>query len=249
MRTVYGPIDSWRFGRSLGIDPLAQKTKVCPLSCVYCQYGPTTRPTLQRQMYVPTERLKSDLDALGPMDCDQITFAGLGEPTLARNLPELVAVIRQYTPKPVVILTGSALLPRADVRRDLLHFDHVVFKLDAPNERLFQQINRPPRRFPYSWAALVDGIHRLRQAYAGTMSLQIMFIQANAGLAPQMAALARSLHADEIHLDTPLQPALGGPVSAAQMAQIEQAFSVLPNHVRIQSIYRNGQAQTKPRGL
>ena len=31
MRILYGPIDSWRFGRSLGVDPLAAKHKLCPV--------------------------------------------------------------------------------------------------------------------------------------------------------------------------------------------------------------------------
>jgi wyosine [tRNA(Phe)-imidazoG37] synthetase (radical SAM superfamily) len=247
MRTVYGPIDSWRFGRSLGIDPLAQKSKACPFSCIYCQYGPTTQPALRRRNYVSPEQLQSDLEAVGPLECDQITFAGLGEPTLARNLAHLVDVVRQQTPKPIAILTGSALLPRADVRRDLLHFDRVIAKLDAPDESLFRKINRPQRGFPYSWAAIVQGIRLLRQSYTGHLCLQMMFLQTNAHGAPQMAQLARSLQADEINLDTPLQPALGGPVSASEMERIAQAFTELPPQVNVRSIYRHNQAQVKPR--
>ena len=68
MRTVYGPIESWRFGRSLGIDPLAQKIKACPFSCIYCQYGPTEQPTVRRQNYVSSEQLQSDLEAVGCRD-------------------------------------------------------------------------------------------------------------------------------------------------------------------------------------
>ena len=249
MRTVYGPIDSWRFGRSLGIDPLAQKVKLCPLSCVYCQYGATPQPSMRRQDFISPDQLQSDLASVGPLECDQITFAGLGEPTLARNLPQLVAVVRRHTSRPVAILTGSALLPRADVRRDLLNFDHLVVKLDAPNEQLFRQINRPPRRYPHSWTALVESIRLLRQAYSGRLSLQMMFVQANAGFAPEMARLARSLQADEIHLDTPLQPALGGPVSAIQMDSIAQEFAGLPPRVVVRNIYQCGKAQPKPRTL
>jgi len=249
MRTVYGPIESWRLGRSLGIDPLAQKTKACPFSCIYCQYGPTEQPTSRRQNYVSTEQLQSDLEAIGPLDCDQITFAGLGEPTLARNLAPLVDVVRRQTSKPITILTGSALLPRGDVRRDLLRFDRVVAKLDAPDETLFQKINRPQRGFPYSWTALVESIHLLRQSYTGHLGLQMMFVQANAHAASRMAELARSLQADEIYLDTPLQPALGGPVSASQMDSIARAFASLSPPVVIRSIYLHNQVQVKPRLL
>ena len=249
MRTVYGPIDSWRFGRSLGIDPLAKKAKLCPFSCIYCQYGPTAQPTHRRRAYISTEQLQNDLHQLGPIDCDQITFAGLGEPTLARNLAQLAECARQHTPAPITILTGSALLPRADVRRDLLSFDHVVVKLDAPNEHLFEQINRPSCAFPHSWAAVVESIRLLRRAFAGRLSLQMMFVQANADFGPQMAEWADALGVDEIHLDTPLQPALGGPVSAIQMEHIAQAFDRLPAHVLIRNIYRHGHARAKPRTI
>jgi wyosine [tRNA(Phe)-imidazoG37] synthetase (radical SAM superfamily) len=249
MRTVYGPIDSWRFGRSLGIDPLGRKSKLCPFDCIYCQYGPTAQPTYKRLNYLSAEQLHGDLEALGPIDCDQITVAGLGEPTLARNLHQLVDVVRQHTDTPVALLTGSALLARADVRRDLQHFDHLVVKLDAPSERLFRQINRPQRGFPYSWAALVEGIRLLRKAYTGHLSLQIMFVQANANFASDLAQLALSLKADEVHLDTPLQPALGGPVSPNQMVGIAQAFAKLAPHVVIRNIYLDGNAQAKPRFL
>jgi wyosine [tRNA(Phe)-imidazoG37] synthetase (radical SAM superfamily) len=249
MRTVYGPIDSWRFGRSLGIDPLAQKAKLCPLSCIYCQYGPTAQPTHQRRTFVSAEQLDNDLHKLRPLNCDQITFAGLGEPTLARNLAQLAECARRHAPAPIAILTGSALLPRADVRRDLLSFDRVVVKLDAPNERLFRQINRPSRAFPHSWAAMIEGIRLLRRAFSGPLSLQTMFVQANADCGRQMAEWADALDVDEIHLDTPLQPALGGPVSAAQMDRIARAFDSLPAHVIVRNIYHNGRARAKPRSL
>lgn len=40
MSTVYGPVPSWRFGRSLGIDVIAPPTK-CTFNCIYCQLGIT----------------------------------------------------------------------------------------------------------------------------------------------------------------------------------------------------------------
>jgi wyosine [tRNA(Phe)-imidazoG37] synthetase (radical SAM superfamily) len=245
MRTIYGPIDSWRFGRSLGVDPLAGRAKLCPLSCVYCQYGRTERLTLRRQIYVSADQLRSEMERLGDVEADCLTFAGLGEPTLARNLPDLVAVAREHLALPVVLLTGCGLLPREDVHRDLLAFDRVVAKLDAPDERLFEQINRPMSGYPYSLAAIVGGIRRFRQMYGGHLALQMMFIQANAHVAPHMAELARSLQPDEVQLDTPLQPALGGPLSADEMQEVVQAFAGLP----VRCIYDAGRARVQPRAM
>lgn len=244
MRVLYGPVDSWRFGQSLGVDPLAARDKMCPFSCVYCQYGQTSRPSLRRQAFVSPERLQAEARSLGELSFDCITFAGLGEPTLASNLPELVAAIREIWARPAIVLTGSALLARPDVRRDLQAFDQVIAALDAPDEALFKRINRPPSGYPYSLAAIVDGIRRLRQGYAGRLVLQIMLLKANLGAAPQLADLARSLAPDEVQLNTPLQPALGGPISASDMERVEQAFAGIG---LVRTVFSAGQARVKPR--
>ncbi|MCJ7621201.1 MAG: hypothetical protein MUP64_13405, partial [Anaerolineae bacterium] len=36
---IYGPVNSRRWGRSLGINLLPAGRKVCTFDCVYCQYG------------------------------------------------------------------------------------------------------------------------------------------------------------------------------------------------------------------
>jgi wyosine [tRNA(Phe)-imidazoG37] synthetase (radical SAM superfamily) len=143
----------------------------------------------------------------------------------------------------VIVLTGSALIPRADVRRDLAAFDTVVAALDAPDEQLFQRINRPGTGYPYSFAAIVEGLRRFRRAYTGHLVLQMMFLQANQRAAPQMADLARSIEPDEVQLNTPLQPALGGPVSAEDMRQVARAFVGL----HLTSVYDGGKARVRPR--
>jgi wyosine [tRNA(Phe)-imidazoG37] synthetase (radical SAM superfamily) len=228
----------------LGVDPLAAREKKCPFSCVYCQYGETLQPTLRRQRFVSAARLSAEARSLGDLAVDCITFAGLGEPTLASNLPELVAIVREIFAQPVIVLTGSSLLPRADVRRDLQAFDQVVAKLDAPDTAHLQRINRPASAYPYSFEAIVDGLRRLRAAYAGRFVLQVMLLKANLSAAPQLADLARSLAPDEVQLNTPLQPALGGPISAAEMERVEQAFAGMGS---VRSVYCAGQARIQPR--
>jgi wyosine [tRNA(Phe)-imidazoG37] synthetase (radical SAM superfamily) len=228
MRVLYGPVDSWRLGRSLGVDPLAARTKRCPFSCIYCQYGRTAHPTLRRQTYVRVERFREALAARGTPGADCVTFAGLGEPTLAANLAALAAVARDRLSLPLVLLTGSALLPDAGVRADLQAFDRVIATLNAADEASFRHINRPAPAYPYSLHAIVDGICRLRDAFEGQLVLQVMLVQANLHTAPAIADLARQVAPDEVQLNTPLQPALGGPVTAEEMCEAAVHFSGLP---------------------
>jgi wyosine [tRNA(Phe)-imidazoG37] synthetase (radical SAM superfamily) len=245
VRILYGPIESWRFGRSLGVDPLAARHKLCPLSCIYCQYGETPEQTVRRRVFAPTARLKAELDAMDDVSADCVTFAGLGEPTLATNLPALVAVIRERFTLPVAVLTGGALFPDPGVRRDLVCFDRVAVTLNAPDEALFQQINRPACSYPYSLAAIVQALRRFRETYTGELVLQVMLVQGNKHAAPEMAALAHALDPDEVQLNTPLQPALGRPLSAEEMQVVARAFVGLP----IRSVYERGQAQIRPRHI
>jgi wyosine [tRNA(Phe)-imidazoG37] synthetase (radical SAM superfamily) len=195
---------------------------------------------VRRQAFVTVQQFQADLASLGAVSADCITFAGLGEPTLAANLPELVAAVRERQSLPVAVLTGSALVPRQDVRRDLLAFDTVIASLDAPDEALFRRINRPGPGYPYSLSAIVDGIRRFRETYSGRLIVQMMFLKTNLDAASRMAQVARSLGTDEVQLNTPLQPALGGPISQAEMALVKHAFSGL--HVR--SVY---DAEVRPR--
>ena len=51
--TVYGPVDSWRVGRSPGVDLLCVDS-VCSFRCVYCQLGRINMHTAERRVYVPT---------------------------------------------------------------------------------------------------------------------------------------------------------------------------------------------------
>jgi wyosine [tRNA(Phe)-imidazoG37] synthetase (radical SAM superfamily) len=231
MRVIYGPVPSWRLGRSLGIDLLPGQGKTCSFDCVYCQLGRTTYFAVERQTFVDSEQLRADLDAL-PLtaaDVDYLTFSGTGEPTLAANLGESIHLVRErpsFQGVPVAVLTNATLLSRPDVCHDLARADLVVAKLDAPDEALFQAINRPV--VSVTWFQIVKGIYAFRQEFDGRLALQMMFINANRQRADEMATLARSLSPDEVQLNTPLRTSPAPPLKRAAMAEIERAFSGLP---------------------
>ena len=68
MKIIYGPVPSWRFGRSLGIDPTCRLGKVCSFDCVYCQLGETMTKTLERRSYIDVQQMKRELEP----GCDNI---------------------------------------------------------------------------------------------------------------------------------------------------------------------------------
>jgi len=121
--------------------------------------------------------LCQELAEVGDIAIDYVTFSGVAEPTLAANLADLVAVVRERFVQPVAILTNSSLIKQGDMRQDLALFDVVVAKVDAPDEMLYQQINRP--FVNYTLAEVLWGIRRFREGFQGKLALQMMFVEAN----------------------------------------------------------------------
>ena len=96
---IYGPINSRRLGRSLGINLLPPSHKVCSFDCVYCHYGRTQVKTLYPQAgQLPgvEEVLQAIQEGLqAHPDIDYLTFSGNGEATLHPQFLEIVAGVRR----------------------------------------------------------------------------------------------------------------------------------------------------------
>ena len=237
---VYGPVSSWRLGRSLGIDLVSpRKGKVCDFDCIYCQLGKTNVFTAKRRIFVPTLKILEEIKALPPLDIDYITFSGQGEPTLAKNLGEVVRKIRKIMKategklapagcperkrgKRVAILTNSSIIDRKDVRKDLALADFVIAKLEAHNEKLFKKINGPAKGIKFD--NIIKGLKKFKASYKGKFALQIMFVKENQNYAKEIAKLAKNINPDEIQINTPLRPCGLKPLSASELKKIKRYF-------------------------
>lgn len=225
---VYGPVPSRRLGRSLGVDLVP--FKVCSFDCIYCQLGPTTTKTLHREEYIPVGELVEDVHAaLANADRpDYITLAGSGEPTLHVHLGEIIACIKNLTDIPVALLTNSSLFFRKEVRQDAVLADVLLPSLDAPNEELFERINRPHSGIEF--ARLIDGLVRFREEYAGRIWLEVFLLK---GINDTEAHVAQfneqieRIRPDRIHLNTAVRPAAEAnvlPVAPEDLARLCQLF-------------------------
>lgn len=202
--TVYGPVKSWRYGRSLGIDPIGI-ISTCSFNCVYCQLGEIEDCTEQRQIFVPTNAILEDLRAFAPWDVDVITLSGSGEPTLALNLGEIITEIQKLTQKPVVVLTNGTLLGDPEVRQALQNAREVAVKLDATYSDQLTRINRPLSDL--EWDKLYAGIEQFRADYRGKLSLQTMVLSPWQKAQQQVYChLVRKIQPDVVQLNTPTRP-------------------------------------------
>lgn len=241
---LYGPVPSWRLGRSLGVDIVSTRGKTCSFDCVYCQLGRTVHPLAERKEFVAMAQLAQELKAVRGIVVDYVTFSGVAEPTLASNLGQAIELVKSLLGLPVAVLTNSSLMPREDVRYELSQADLVVAKLDAPNEKLFHQINRP--KIDCTLGEIVRAIKLFREEYQGKLALQMMFIKANQGCASEMTRLAEGLSPDEVQINTPLRPCAVSPLTPEDIAAIRQEFSGLKDVV---TVYEASRPEVTPLNL
>lgn len=201
--TVYGPVQSWREGASLGID-LILNLSTCSFNCIYCQLGEIQDVTNQRRLFVETKRVISDFRQSRWQEADIITFSGSGEPTLALNLGEVSRAIKLITDKPQLILTNGTHLDDEAVIDDLQSFDRVYVKLDAATESIFQRINRPAEGITLE--KILSNIRKFKTVYSGYFGIQIMMGPANQGEFESIISLLNDIRPNEAQLNTPTRP-------------------------------------------
>jgi wyosine [tRNA(Phe)-imidazoG37] synthetase (radical SAM superfamily) len=202
--SVYGPVQSWRFGRSLGIDPIGA-VSTCSFNCVYCQLGKIESQCCDRQVFISTQQIQQDLQLFLPWDVDIITLSGSGEPTLALNLGSILTMVKAVTGKPVGVLSNGSLLIDPIVRAELAIADRVAIKVDAIAADQFQRINRPvaDTNLTLFWS----GLQQFRQSYQGRLAIQTMLLSPWSDRDQAIyISLMYALQPDEIQLNTPTRP-------------------------------------------
>jgi wyosine [tRNA(Phe)-imidazoG37] synthetase (radical SAM superfamily) len=231
MNHLFGPVPSRRLGLSLGVDLLPFKT--CTLDCVYCQLGPTTCLTLDRERRVSPadvlEQIRSRAEAVGEgreEEFDYLTLAGSGEPLLHRGLDEIIRGAKEAVDKPIALLTNGTLFFRDDVRREVLEADLIIPSLDAATTATFERVNRPHPDL--SIEEVIGGLVRLREEYSGEIWLEVMLVKGiNDSEAPLIAEAAERIGADRVQLNTVVRPPAEPvqPLSPEEMEAMLEIFS------------------------
>lgn len=213
--SIYGPVESWRFGKSLGVD-LLMDPSTCSFNCTYCQLGFIERITTERKIYVQTQKVIEDFKASKWKEADVITFSGSGEPTLALNIGEVIREIKNITSEkiPITILTNGTLFNDPYVRKDILDADIISVKLDAPDDEVLKAVNRPANGI--NLETILSGIKKIKgdislidvRACHGKplLQIQIMFMPQNKNKVEELAKLLNEIKPDEVALNTPTRP-------------------------------------------
>ena len=150
---VYGPVQSRRLGRSLGVNLLPYDGKLCSFDCIYCECGfnrdfrtKTKLPDRENvRAALEDNLLQLQREGVTP---DVITFAGNGEPTMH---PEFEGIIddtlllrdRYFPQAKISVLSNGLHLNKKEVFDAMKKIENPILKLDSAFDETARQIDRP----------------------------------------------------------------------------------------------------------
>ena len=172
---VFGPINSRRFGMSLGID-LSPKQKSCNFDCVYCELKGAkpveeieNSPSVSEIINVLKEALKAH------QNIDVITLTANGEPTLYPHLKELIVKVNEIKGKAkTLILSNGSGARDQKICEALRGLDIVKFSLDSAVQSTFKKIDRNKSGIEVN--ELIKAMAKFRKEFKGELVLEILVV-------------------------------------------------------------------------
>lgn len=175
MSIVFGPVNSRRFGISLGID-LSPQEKSCNFDCIYCELkGAKTKNFISNPPSVQSiiTEVKSTLK--NTKNIDVITISANGEPTLYTDLKELVNELNliKKSAKLLILSNGTGVLD-PKICESLMNIDIVKFSLDSAILSTFRKIDRGKN---IDVNKIISGMIDFRKNFKGSLVLEILVVQ------------------------------------------------------------------------
>jgi len=199
---VFGPVNSRRFGTSLGID-LSPAKKQCNFDCLYCELERAKTVQTQSQV-VLLEDIKTALeDALNKhQNIDVVTVTANGEPTLYPHLDALIAFLRTL-PQKTLILSNASTINDSKIRHILSQFDTVKLSLDCATQRCFKKLDRPYKSI--NVASIINGLKAFAKDFHNELVIEILFVEGVNDTVEEVGAINEALmqiHPSRIDIGT-----------------------------------------------
>ena len=172
---IFGPINSRRFGMSLGID-LSPKQKSCNFDCVYCELK-GAKPVEEIENPPSVNEIISALkEALKVhQNNDVITLTANGEPTLYPCLKELIVKVNEIKGKAkTLILSNGSGARDQKICEALQGLDIVKFSLDSAVQSTFKKIDRNKSGIEIN--ELIKAMAKFRKEFKGELVLEILVV-------------------------------------------------------------------------
>ena len=173
---IFGPVNSRRFGKSLGID-LSPAFKQCNFDCVYCELK-GAKPIKKMQEVVSVQKVMDSLKnaLIKHSDIDVITLTANGEPTLYPYLDELVTEINKIKKNyKLLILSNGASIIDENIQKILANIDIVKLSLDCVSAKCFKKIDRPYKDTNID--NIISAMKKFSKHYKGSLVMEVIVVE------------------------------------------------------------------------
>ncbi len=241
MKYVFGPVNSRRFGLSLGID-LSPDKKSCNFDCLYCELGKGKNTNKIQNEPEVSEVINEVSNVLKKINkVDVLTVTSNGEPTLYSKLDLLIERLNEIKRKEkTLILSNGSTISSPVVRQILSKFDIVKLSLDTANEKTFFKLDRPLKDIKLR--EIIEGMISFRKIYKGELIIEILIVEGINDTIEEMILLKDVLNEikpDRIDIGTIDRPPAYNiePISSEKLFNLSEVFLGF----NINVIYRNSE--------
>ena len=176
MNILFGPINSRRFGKSLGID-LSPSKKQCNFDCLYCELEPAKTMSKYEDVISVEEIMKALNNSLKSyQDIDALTITANGEPTLYPYLSELMDEINKVKGSiKTLILSNAAKIAEPKIQEALMKFDTVKLSLDCASDRCLKKLDRSHEGI--SIDTIKEGMLKFKSKFSNALIIEILMVK------------------------------------------------------------------------
>jgi len=231
MKYLFGPVNSRRFGVSLGID-LSPDNKSCNFDCLYCELEKST----------PVDKIKNEpqvVDIINELklflkehkNIDVITITANGEPTLYSKLNKLIDEINKIKGNiKTLILSNGSTIYKDEIKNSLKKLDIVKLSLDSASLDTFKKIDKPSS--PINLNKIIQGMIDFRKEYSGFFVIEVLVVEHvndSEENIKKLAKILKEINPDRIDLGTVDRPPAYRvkPVSNKKLFELAEYFKGL----------------------
>ena len=176
MNIIFGPINSRRFGKSLGID-LSPSKKQCNFDCLYCELEPA-KTMKDYDDVISVEEIMNALNGVlsEHQDIDALTVTANGEPTLYPYLSELMDEINKVKGSiKTLILSNAAKIHEPLTQEALMKFDTVKLSLDCATGRCLKRLDRAYEEINVEF--IKEGMLSFQSKFSKPLIIEILMVK------------------------------------------------------------------------
>jgi len=162
---------------------------------------------------------------------DYLCFVPDGEPTLDLNLGREIEALRPLGIA-IGIISNASLVWNGALRRELKGADWVSLKVDAVDERIWKEIDRPHGKLDLG--RILDGVLEFSENFRGRLVTETMLVRdLNDGTQAlhELADFLGKLQPETAYLSIPLRPPAEENVRAPDEKAVTRAWSILSSRL------------------